>query len=189
MCIPTLVVLLAGDCSKSRCLPVDCVLCCSAKWQRLFRSECGVVTDGAGFDENDRWTMLMFHATVVLISAFRFLLHLENPNSTCRWSRKIRIACRCAAAFAPMVMSASEPPFSTQAVMLLLTNLFFFFFERYGRVTFQDVAKMTTDCDNHDSSLSAIDKASVVESPNPLGNSNTSEIKAVVNSPFDEPRC
>ena len=182
MWIPTLVVLLAGDCSISCCLPVDCVLCCSAKWQRLFRSECGVVTDGAVFDENDRWTMLMIHATIVLISAFRFLLHLENPNSTRRWSRKVRIACRCAAAFAPMVLSASEPPFSTQAVMLLLTNLFFFFFERYGRVTFQDVAKvakMTTDCDNHDSSLSAIDKESVVESPNPLGNPNPAKDRAL----------
>ena len=76
--------------------------------------------------------------------------------------------------------------------MLLLTNLFFFFFERYGRVTFQDVAKMTTDFDNHDSSLSAIGKESVVESPNPLGNPNTSETKTV-NLSLDEqqsiPRC
>ena len=63
--------------------------------------------------------------------------------------------------------------------MLLLTNLFFFFFERYGRVTFQDVAKMTTDFDNHDSSLSAIDKESVVESPNPLGNPNPPKDRAL----------
>ena len=100
------------------------------------------------------------HATMVLVATLRFLLHEKNPNSTPRWSREVRIACRCAEAFLPLVLSSSEPGFDVQCTILIGTNMCFFL-ERYGRVNVEEVNEMVAS--RPKSTPSTIDHAFVVK--------------------------
>jgi hypothetical protein len=140
-----------------------------AKWQRLFKYQCGPSFEII-FTDDDRWSALIMHALMVLTATFRFLMHQKNPTNNPRWSRKVRFACRCAAAFLPLILSIPEPGFDGQVSLFIGTNLLAFMLERYGRVTVEEVNHMI---ESHHKPTPAIDQASIVKADNPLENSKS----------------